>query len=43
MFLNQRDGWGEAAPGSNASVTDIYVRMAKQLSATLIGPLVRDK
>lgn len=40
MFLTPRVGWEAAAPGSHAGVTEIYIRMAKQLSATLFAPLI---
>lgn len=39
MFLTEKTGWERAQPGSG-ELTPIYVRMAKQLSAALIGPLV---
>lgn len=41
MFLSARD-WDAASPasGSSGGVTDIYVQMAKQLSATLFAPFV---
>ena len=39
LFLSSPQ-WKETAPGAHGSVTAIYIRMAKQLSATLFAPLV---
>lgn len=39
MFLSAPN-WADASPGEGGSVTSIYIRMAKQLSATLFAPLV---
>lgn len=41
MFLTPKMGWAEAQPG-RGDLTSIYVRMAKQLSATLVSPMVSD-
>ncbi|GMK56325.1 hypothetical protein CspeluHIS016_0301650 [Cutaneotrichosporon spelunceum] len=39
MFLTSRMGWEAAQPG-NGELTPIYIRMAKQLSAALLGPML---
>jgi sodium/bile acid cotransporter 7 len=40
MFLTPHMGWADARPG-RGDLTPIYLRMAKQLSAALLGPMVR--
>lgn len=39
LFLTPRTGWDDVQPGKG-DLTSIYVRMAKQLSATLVSPMV---